>query len=48
MGNEYLHPKKSSASKETLFQSEKAAKDAIETIIAVTEALYRAPKRSDA
>jgi len=45
-GNEYLHPKASRTSKETLFQREKAAKDALETIIAVTEALYRAPKPS--
>ena len=47
-GNEYLHPKASRTSKGTLFQGEKAAKDALETIITVTEALYRAPKRKDA
>ncbi|MNC99330.1 hypothetical protein D3C83_175870 [compost metagenome] len=45
-GNEYLHPKPSKTSKENLFQREKAAKDALETVISVTEALYRAAKRN--
>lgn len=45
-GNEYLHPKASKSSKETLFHREKAAKDALETITAVTEALYRASRRN--
>lgn len=45
-GNEYLHPKGSKTSKETLFQREKAAKDALGTITAVTEALYRASRRN--
>jgi hypothetical protein len=44
-GNEYLHPKPSKLSKESLFQREKAAKDALETVISVTESLYRAGKR---
>jgi hypothetical protein len=43
-GNEYLHPKPTKSSKGSLFQREKAAKDALETIITVTEALYRAPR----
>ena len=43
-GNDHLHPKASSTSRGALFQREIAAKDALETIVAVTEALYRAPK----
>lgn len=45
-GNEYLHPNSSRTSKATLFQREKAAKDALETIVFVTESLYRATKRN--
>lgn len=45
-GNEYLHPKPSKLSRETLFQRGKAAKDALETVISVTESLYRATKRN--
>jgi hypothetical protein len=45
-GNEYLHPKPSKLSKESLFQREGAAKDALETVISVTESLYRAAKRN--
>jgi len=45
-GNEYLHPKPSRTSKETLFNREKAAKDALETIVFVIESLYRATKRN--
>ena len=41
-GNEYLHPKASKISKETLFNREQAAKDALQTVTTVTEALYRA------
>lgn len=43
-GNEYLHPKPSKLSKEGLFQREKAAKDALETVISVIESLYSAKK----
>jgi len=39
-GNEYLHPKTSKSSKETLFQRENAAKDAVEKLTFVVEALY--------
>ena len=45
-GNEYLHPKSSKFGNESLFQREKAAKDALETVISVTESLYRAAKRN--
>lgn len=45
-GNEYLHPKPSKLSKESLFQRERAAKDALETVISVTESLYRVAKRN--
>ncbi len=45
-GNEYLHPKPSKSSREGLFQREKAAKDALETVISVTESLYRSAKRN--
>jgi hypothetical protein len=45
-GNKYLHPKPTKLSKESLFQRETAAKDALETVILVTEALYRAAKRN--
>ena len=45
-GNEYLHPKSSRISKESLFQREKAAKHALETITSVTEVLYRTPKHT--
>ena len=47
-GNEYLHPKPSKTSKETLFQREKAARDALETVISVTESLYRAAAKRNA
>ncbi len=43
-GNDYLHPKKSEVSKGALLQREQAAKDALETLIEVTEALYLARK----
>lgn len=45
-GNEYLHPRPSRTSKETLFQREKSAKDALETVLPVIESLYRAAKRN--
>ena len=45
-GNDYMHPKPSRTSKESLFQREKAAKDALETVISVIESLYRAAKRN--
>ncbi len=43
-GNDYLHPKKSEVSKGALLQREQAAKDALETLIEVTEALYLSRK----
>lgn len=41
-GNEYLHPKKSQVSKESLFQSKSAATDAMQTVVEVVEGLYLA------
>jgi hypothetical protein len=41
-GNDYLHPKKSQVSKESLFQSKSAAKDAMQTVVEVVEGLYLA------
>lgn len=45
-GNEYLHPKPSRMSKEILFQREKSAKDIVETVLPVIEALYRRATRN--
>lgn len=41
-GNEYLHPKITQISKETLFKRESAAKDAVRILTPVVEALYAA------
>lgn len=41
-GNDYLHPKKSQVSKESLFQCKSAAKDAMKTVVEVVEGLYLA------
>lgn len=41
-GNDYLHPKNSRVSKESLFQSKSAAKDAMQTVVEVVEGLYLA------
>lgn len=41
-GNDYLHPTKSQVSKESLFQSKSAAKDAMKTVVEVVEGLYLA------
>lgn len=43
-GNDYMHPKKSQMSKETLFQCKSAAKDAVKTVVDVVEGLYLAQK----
>jgi hypothetical protein len=43
-GNDYLHPEKTNVSKETLFQREQAAKQAIELLTKVVEELYLARK----
>lgn len=43
-GNEYLHPKKSQVSKESLFQSKSAAKDAMRILVEVVEGLYLAKR----
>jgi LmbE family N-acetylglucosaminyl deacetylase len=45
-GNDYLHPKKSGVSKETLFQRQAAAKDVLQTLVQVVEGLYLA-RRAD-
>jgi len=41
LGNEYLHPKKSRVSKESLLQRESAARTAMSTLVQVVEDLYR-------
>jgi hypothetical protein len=43
-GNDYMHPKKSQMSKETLFQCKFAANDAVKTVVDVVEGLYIAQK----
>jgi hypothetical protein len=43
-GNDYMHPKKSQMSKETLFQCKSAAQDAVKTVVDVVEGLYLAQK----
>ena len=45
-GNEYLHPKKSRISKESLFERQPAAKEAMATLIPVVESLYLAVKET--
>lgn len=46
-GNDYMHPKKSQVSKESLFQCKSSAKDAMTTVVEVVEGLYLAqPKDS--
>jgi hypothetical protein len=45
-GNEYLHPKKSRISKESLFERQPAAKQAMATLIPVVESLYLAAKET--
>ena len=43
-GNDYLHPKKSEVSKAALLQRKQVAKDALDILIEVTEALYLVQK----
>lgn len=43
-GNEYLHPKKTQTSKESLLQRQAAAKSAVATLVEVVEGIYLAPK----
>jgi len=43
-GNVYLHPKKSNVSKESLFQRQPSAKDAVLLLIEVVEGIYLVPK----
>jgi hypothetical protein len=45
-GNEYLHPKKSRISKESLFERQPAAKQAMATLVPVIESLYLSSKDS--
>jgi hypothetical protein len=45
-GNEYLHPKKSQVSKQSLFQRQAAAKDAVSILVEVVEGIYLAPKET--
>jgi hypothetical protein len=42
-GNEYLHPKKSQVSKESLFRRQEAAKAVVAALVEVVEAIYLAP-----
>ena len=45
MENDYLHPRKSQVSKESLFHCKSAAKDAMKTVVEVVEGLYLAQGR---
>ena len=45
-GNEYMHPKKTRVSKESLFKLQPAAKEAMATLVIVVEGLYLAPKEA--
>jgi hypothetical protein len=47
-GNEYLHPKKSRVSKESLLDRQPAAKQAMAALIPVVESLYLAAKNNEA
>lgn len=40
-GNDFMHPKRTRTSKETLFQREERAKEAIDAVTSVVESLYR-------
>ena len=44
-GNDYLHPKKSSVSKETLVQRQRSAQKAVGMLVDVVEAIYLAPRK---
>ena len=45
-GNEYVHPKKSQTSKESLFHRKKAAQESVVVVVQLVEVLYLAKKKT--